>query len=65
VAQRWWCGLHSANLALAQTDVEHIERTQREGRWDLAGDLLAQQGNKRQRRPREFSTRRPELRAAR
>jgi aspartate racemase len=39
-------GLHSASLVLAQTDFEEIERNQREGRWDLVGDLLAEQGNK-------------------
>jgi hypothetical protein len=35
-----------ASLVLAQTDFEQIERNQREGRWDLVGDLLAEQGNK-------------------
>jgi Asp/Glu/Hydantoin racemase len=39
-------GLHSASLVLAQTDFELIERNQREGRWDLVGDVLAEQGNK-------------------
>ena len=39
-------GLHSAGLVLAQTDFEQIERNQREGRWDLVGNLLAEQGNK-------------------
>ena len=39
-------GLHCAKLVLAQTDFEQIERHQREGRWDLVGDLLAEQGNK-------------------
>lgn len=39
-------GLHSARLVLAQTDFEEIERNQRAGRWDLVGDLLAEQGNK-------------------
>jgi hypothetical protein len=39
-------GLHSGSLVLAQTDFELIERTQREGRWDLVGDVLAEQGNK-------------------
>jgi aspartate racemase len=39
-------GLHSAKLVLAQTDFEQIERHQREGRWDLVGDLLAEQGNR-------------------
>nr|WP_263974198.1 aspartate/glutamate racemase family protein [Streptomyces albicerus] len=28
------------------TDFEEIERNQREGRWDLVGDLLAREGNK-------------------
>ena len=47
VAQRLGdSGLHSASLVLAQTDFEQIERNQREGRWDLVGDLLAEQGNK-------------------
>jgi aspartate racemase len=39
-------GLHSANLVLAQTDFEEIERHQRLGRWDVVGELLAAQGNK-------------------
>jgi len=39
-------GLHCARLVLAQTDFAEIERHQREGRWDLVGDLLAEQGNK-------------------
>ena len=39
-------GLHCAKLVLAQTDFEQIERHQREGRWDLVGELLAEQGNK-------------------
>jgi aspartate racemase len=39
-------GLHSAKLVMAQTDFEEIERRQREGRWDLVGDLLAKQANK-------------------
>jgi len=32
-------GLHSADLVLAQTDFEEIERNQREGRWDRVGAL--------------------------
>jgi aspartate racemase len=36
-------GLHCARLVLAQTDFEQVERSQREGRWDLVGDLLAAQ----------------------
>ena len=39
-------GLHCAKLVLAQTDFEQIERHQREGRWELVGELLAEQGNK-------------------
>jgi aspartate racemase len=39
-------GLHCARLVLAQTDFAEIERRQREGRWDIVGDLLAEQGNK-------------------
>jgi aspartate racemase len=39
-------GLHCAKMVLAQTDFEEIERRQREGRWDLVGDLLAAEGNK-------------------
>jgi aspartate racemase len=39
-------GLHSAKIVLAQTDFEEIERRQREGRWDLVGELLAAEGNK-------------------
>src|SRR5262245_26087639 len=39
-------GLHSANLVLAQTDFEEIERNQRAGRWDRVGALLAEQGNR-------------------
>jgi aspartate racemase len=47
VAQRLGdSGLHTASLVLAQSDFEQIERNQREGRWDLVGDLLAEQGNK-------------------
>ena len=38
-------GLHSARLVLAQTDFEQIERNQREGRWDLVGELLAEEGD--------------------
>lgn len=38
-------GLHSAKLVLAQTDFEEVERRQREGRWDLVGDLLTAQAN--------------------
>ena len=38
-------GLHSAKLVMAQTDFEEIEKNQREGRWDLVGKLLAEQGN--------------------
>ena len=36
-------GLHCARLVLAQTDFDQVERYQREGRWDLVGDLLAAQ----------------------
>lgn len=39
-------GLHCARLVLAQTDFEEIERNQREGRWDVVGDLLAAEGNR-------------------
>jgi aspartate racemase len=39
-------GLHCARLVLAQTDFAEIERHQREGRWDLVGDLLAEQANR-------------------
>ena len=47
VAQRLGdSGLHTASRVLAQSDFEQIERNQREGRWDLVGDLLAEQGNK-------------------
>src|SRR4249919_1729823 len=47
VAQRLGdSGLHSASLVLAQTDFDEIERNQREGRWDLVGDLLAEHGNR-------------------
>jgi Asp/Glu/Hydantoin racemase len=35
--------LHCARLVLAQTDFDQVERYQREGRWDLVGDLLAAQ----------------------
>jgi aspartate racemase len=35
--------LHCARLVLAQTDFDQVERYQREGRWDLVGDLLATQ----------------------
>ena len=47
-------GLHSARLVLAQADFEEIERHQREGRWDLVGDLLAEQGNKLKARGADF-----------
>lgn len=39
-------GNHSARLVMAQTDFEEIERRQREGRWDLVGDLLVEQGTR-------------------
>lgn len=39
-------GLHCARLVLAQTDFEEVERRQREGRWDLVGELLAAEGGK-------------------
>jgi aspartate racemase len=39
-------GLHCARLVLAQTDFEEVERRQREGRWDLVGELLAAEGDK-------------------
>jgi aspartate/glutamate racemase len=45
-------GLHSASLLLTQTDFEQIERNQREGRWNLVGDLLAEQGHVRGAWPR-------------
>ena len=39
-------GLHCAKLVLAQTDFEAVERHQCDDRWDLVGELLAEQGNK-------------------
>ena len=36
-------GLHCARLVLTQIDFDQVERYQREGRWDLVGDLLAAQ----------------------
>src|SRR5262245_11796458 len=39
-------GLHCADLVLVQADFAEVERRQREGRWDLVGDLLAVQGNR-------------------
>jgi aspartate racemase len=39
-------GRHCAKLVLAQTDFEEVERRQREGRWDLVGELLAAEGKK-------------------
>ena len=36
-------GLHCARLVLAQTGFDQVERYQREGRWDLVGDLLGAQ----------------------
>lgn len=47
-------GLHCANLVL-QTDFAEIERQQRDGRWDLVGDLLAAQGNKLKAAGADFS----------
>ena len=44
--RRGGTGLHCARLVLAQTDFAEIERHQREGRWDLVGDLLAEQANR-------------------
>jgi hypothetical protein len=55
VAQRVG-GLHCADLVLAQTDFEQIERHQRQGRWDLVGDLLAAQGNKLKAAGADFSS---------
>jgi aspartate/glutamate racemase len=48
-------GLHCASLVLAQTDFAEVERQQREGRWDLVGDLLAAQGNKLKAAGADFS----------
>ncbi|MGY8666006.1 amino acid racemase [Bradyrhizobium sp. UFLA05-109] len=39
-------GRHCAKLVLAQTDFDEVERRQTEGRWDLVGQLLAEQANK-------------------
>lgn len=35
-------GLHSARIVLYSVDFHDIERLQHEGRWDAAGDMLAQ-----------------------
>lgn len=48
-------GLHSANLVLAQTDFEEVERHQRLGRRDVVGELLAAQGNKLKAAGADFS----------
>ena len=48
-------GLHSSSLVLAQTDFEQVERNQREGRWDLVGELLAEQGTSSRRPARNSS----------
>ena len=37
-------GLHSARLVLFSVDFEEIERLQRAGRWDLAGEVLGDAG---------------------
>jgi aspartate racemase len=39
-------GRHCAKLVMAQTDFDEIERWQLEGRWDIVGDLIAEQANK-------------------
>ena len=39
-------GLHSARLILVQTDFDEICHHEHVGRWDLIGDLIAEQGNK-------------------
>src|SRR5215475_14245878 len=48
-------GLHCADLVLAPADFAEIERQQREGRWDMVGDLLAAQGNKLKAAGADFS----------
>jgi hypothetical protein len=48
-------GLHCADLVLAQADFAEVERQQREGRWDLVGDLLAVQGNRLKAAGADFS----------
>ena len=37
-------GLHSARLVLFSVDFEEIERLQRAGRWDVAGEVLGDAG---------------------
>ncbi|MFI6096319.1 aspartate/glutamate racemase family protein [Lentzea sp. NPDC051213] len=39
-------GLHSAKLVMAQTDFAEVERNQRLGRWDVVGQLLAEQATR-------------------
>lgn len=39
-------GRHCANLILAQTDFEEVERNQRENNWARVGELLGIQANK-------------------
>jgi aspartate racemase len=39
-------GMHSAKLVMSQTDFAAIERSQREGQWDIVADLAAAQGRK-------------------
>lgn len=41
-------GLHSAKLVIAQTDFAQVEHHQRNGRWDLVGELLAEQARRLQ-----------------
>jgi aspartate racemase len=47
-------GLHCARLVLVQTDFHLIEQYEREGRWDLLGDELAQLGHALQRAGADF-----------
>ena len=42
----WAPGMHCATLVLAQTDFAEIEYHQRQQRWDLVGELLAEQANR-------------------
>lgn len=39
-------GRHCAKLVLAQTDFDEVERLQVGGRWELVGEMIAEEANK-------------------